>query len=141
MIQSLDRGIKVLEILERKKSAGVTEIAKEMSIDKSTAFRLLETLMKSSLVEQDPASEKYKLSAGILKFGNSFIKNSNITKTARPFLEQLSGITKESAHIRVDGTLRKKCVLAPGVLLKHPYELFADDPAFFLRLGYTRNLG
>ena len=44
MIQSLARGIEILSILERMESAGVTEIAEELGVDKSTASRLLQTL-------------------------------------------------------------------------------------------------
>ena len=101
MIQSLDRGIKILDILERKKSAGVIEIAKEIKIDKSSAFRLLDTLKANNLVEQDPVSGKYRISGGILRFGNSFLKRTNVLRIARPYLEQLSNITNESAHLCV----------------------------------------
>jgi len=101
MIQSLDRGIKILEILERKKSAGVVEIARELEINKSSAFRLLDTLKANNLVEQNPVNEKYRISGGILRFGNSFLKNSSVIKIAHSYLEQLSAITKESAHLCV----------------------------------------
>ena len=101
MIQSLDRGIKILDILERKKSAGVVEVAEEIKIDKSSAFRLLDTLKANNLVEQDPVSEKYRISGGILRFGNSFLKRTNVIKAARPHLEHLSNVTNESAHLCV----------------------------------------
>jgi len=99
MIQSLDRGIKILDILEKKKSSGVTEIAKEIKIDKSSAFRLLDTLKANNLVEQDTINKKFRISGGILRFGNSFLMKTSAIKITRPYLERLSGFTNESAHL------------------------------------------
>ena len=87
MIQSLDRGIKVLEILERKTIARVTEVATEIDINERNISRLLDTLKANNLVERDPVSKKYKISAGILRFGNSFLKSSSVIDIARSYLE------------------------------------------------------
>lgn len=99
MIQSLTRGIKILEIFEKSRSAGVTEVAAKLGINKSSAFRLLDTLRENNLVEQDPITEKYHLGAGILKFSNSYLNSFDIIKRSRPHLEKLSASTNESAHL------------------------------------------
>lgn len=44
MIQSLDRAMTILSILEQKNTASVTEIAEELGVNKSTVSRLMETL-------------------------------------------------------------------------------------------------
>ena len=44
MIQSLDRGLEILFILSEHKSKGVTELANDLQVNKSTVFRLLETM-------------------------------------------------------------------------------------------------
>ncbi len=43
-VQSVDRAITVLEILARRGEARVTEVAGELGVHKSTAFRLLAAL-------------------------------------------------------------------------------------------------
>ncbi|MEU0481535.1 helix-turn-helix domain-containing protein, partial [Streptosporangium sp. NPDC006013] len=43
-VQSVDRAITILEILAERREAGVSEIAQEISVHKSTAFRLLGAL-------------------------------------------------------------------------------------------------
>ena len=97
MIQSLDRGIKILELLAEKKQVGVMEVATYLGINKSSAFRLLDTLRANSLVEKDKTTEKYKFCAGILKYSNAFMDYS-VGKIFHPYLEKLVALTKENAH-------------------------------------------
>ena len=59
MIQSLDRAMTILSILEQKNTASVTEIAEELGVNKSTVSRLMETLKKHDMVQADPATKKY----------------------------------------------------------------------------------
>ncbi len=55
-----------MELLARRGSSGVTEVANEIGIHKSTAHRLLATLRDRGLVEQDAATEKYQLGFGLV---------------------------------------------------------------------------
>ena len=55
-VQSVDRAITVMELLSRRGWSGVTEVAKKLEINKSTAYRLLTTLRDRGLVEQDAAT-------------------------------------------------------------------------------------
>ena len=61
MIQSLDRAMTILSILEQKNTASVTEIAEDLGVNKSTVSRLMETLKKHDMVQADPATKKYGL--------------------------------------------------------------------------------
>jgi DNA-binding IclR family transcriptional regulator len=49
-VQSVDRAVTVLEILARDGQAGVTEVARELGVHKSTASRLLAALDRRELV-------------------------------------------------------------------------------------------
>lgn len=98
MIQSLDRGIRVLLILAEKNSAGVTELAEALSVDKSTASRLVETLRAHDMVRFDPETKKYRLGFRILHLGESLKDNLNVIAIARPMLVELSGKIGESVH-------------------------------------------
>lgn len=44
-VQSVDRALQILEILARKGDAGVSEIAEEMGVHKSTVSRLVGSLV------------------------------------------------------------------------------------------------
>jgi len=98
LIQSLDRGIQVLLILAEKNSAGVTELAEALGVDKSTASRLVETLRAHDMVRLDPETKKYRLGFRILHLGESLKNNLNVIAIARPMLMELSGKISESVH-------------------------------------------
>ena len=46
-VQSVDRAVAILEILARDGEAGVTEVARELDVHKSTASRLLAALVSA----------------------------------------------------------------------------------------------
>ena len=48
----MDRALSVLEILAAQGEAGVTEVAAELGVHKSTAFRLVAALESRGFVEQ-----------------------------------------------------------------------------------------
>ncbi len=98
MIQSLDRGIRILLILAERNSAGVTELAEALDVDKSTASRLVETLRARDMVRLDPETKKFKLGFRILHLGESLKDNLNVIAIARPMLLELSGRINESVH-------------------------------------------
>ena len=61
-VRSVDRAAALLLALgECQGEAGVTELARRLGLHKSTASRLLATLQKRGLVEQDEESGKYRL--------------------------------------------------------------------------------
>ena len=99
MIQSLDRGLEILLILAENKSKGVTELANDLQVNKSTVFRLLETMEKRNLVQQDEITAKYKLGIGLLHITEGLVKNLDIINISRPILKQLMDCTKESVHL------------------------------------------
>jgi IclR family KDG regulon transcriptional repressor len=99
MIQSLERGIQALVFLSNRRTAGVTEVAEALSVNKSTAFRILETLMASNMVAQDKITAKYKLGPGILMLSERLIKNLDIIAIAKPYMIRLAERIGESAHL------------------------------------------
>jgi IclR family transcriptional regulator, KDG regulon repressor len=99
MIQSLERGIQALVFLSKRRTAGVTEVAEELGVNKSTAHRILETLIATNMVAQDRETAKYKLGPGILRLSDRLIKNLNIISAAKPYMAKLVEATGESVHL------------------------------------------
>jgi len=100
-VQSVDRAISVMELLSRRGWSGVTEVARELGIHKSTAYRLLTTLRDRGLVEQDAATEKYRLGFGLVLLARSASADLDILRCAEPVCERLSELTKETVTIAV----------------------------------------
>jgi len=100
-VQSVDRAVSVMELLARTGSSGVTEVAREIGIHKSTAYRLLTTLRDRGLVEQDEATEKYRLGFGLVLLASAVTADLDILRCARPLCERLSEQTQETVTVAV----------------------------------------
>lgn len=100
-VQSVERALSILEILARAGEAGVTEIAAELGVHKSTAFRLLAALENSGLVEQVADRGKYRLGMGILRLAGATTARLDVVQEARPICRDLAAGTGETVNIAV----------------------------------------
>ncbi|AEG60659.1 IclR family transcriptional regulator [Desulforamulus ruminis] len=108
-VQSLERALKILEVLGNyQKGLGVTELAHEVDLHKSTVHRLLGTLAQRGFVEQDSETERYKLGLKIIELSNKMLTNMEVRQEARPFLEELMQFANEVVHL---------CVLRQGEIV------------------------
>ena len=100
-VQSVDRAVTVLEFLGRRGWARVTEVANELDIHKSTAYRLLTTLRDRGMVEQSAVTEKYRLGFGLVLLASAVTADLDIVRCARPVCERLSERTQETVTVAV----------------------------------------
>ncbi len=100
-VQSVGRAISIMELLGRRGWSGVTEVANELDIHKSTAYRLLTTLRDRGLVEQDAATEKYRLGFGLVMLASSVTADLDIARCSHPVCERLAEQTRETATVAV----------------------------------------
>ncbi|MEW2404388.1 IclR family transcriptional regulator [Streptomyces sp. NPDC046862] len=100
-VQSVDRAISVLEILAHRGEAGVSEVAAEIDVHKSTAFRLLGALEARGLVEQAGERGKYRLGFGIVRLAGAVTGRIDITQQGRPVCENLAEELGETVNIAV----------------------------------------
>ncbi|MDC0770517.1 IclR family transcriptional regulator [Streptomyces sp. HD] len=100
-VQSVDRAVSVLEILAQRGEAGVSEVAAEIDVHKSTAFRLLGALESRGLVEQTAERGKYRLGFGIVRLAGAVTGRLDITQQGRPVCERLSEEIGETVNIAV----------------------------------------
>ncbi|WP_155053771.1 IclR family transcriptional regulator [Streptomyces blattellae] len=100
-MQSVDRAISVLEILAQRGEAGVSEVAAEIDVHKSTAFRLLGALESRGLVEQAGERGKYRLGFGIVRLAGAVTGRFDITQQGRPVCESLAEELGETVNIAV----------------------------------------
>ena len=98
-VQSVDRAVSVLEILARRGEARVSDVAEDLGVHKSTAFRLLGALEDRGLVEQTQARGKYRLGFGILRLAGSIPDRLDVTQQGRQPCEQLAEAVGETVNI------------------------------------------
>ncbi len=100
-VQSVDRALGILEVLARTGESGVTEIAAQLGVHKSTAFRLVATLEAHRLVEQTAERGRYRLGVGILRLAGATSARLDLVQEARPLCRQLAADTGETVNLAV----------------------------------------
>lgn len=100
-IRSVDRALAVMEHLARQGWSGVTDVAGELAIHKSTAFRLLSTLERRGMVEQHPETNKYRLGHGLVRLASAVNVDLDLRRRVRPACEALAGSTRETVNLAI----------------------------------------
>jgi DNA-binding IclR family transcriptional regulator len=100
-LQSVDRALRVLELLASWGTGGVSELAAEIGVHKSTAFRLLGALEARELVEQTAERGKYRLAFGLVRLARRVDVQPELTEQARSLTERLSPKVGESINVAV----------------------------------------
>ena len=98
-VQTVSKAFKILELLSFTPWQGVSELARSLSCQKSTVYRLLNTLKKEGYIIQDKETEKYSLSLKLFSLGANTVNNLDLTEAARPVLTRLSQASKETIHL------------------------------------------
>ena len=80
---------------------GVTEIAQQVDLHKSSVSRLLATLESEGWVEQDPATRKYRLGLGLIAIAGPLLANLDVRLVAYPYLQELALTTQETTVLAV----------------------------------------
>jgi DNA-binding IclR family transcriptional regulator len=101
VVQSVDRAAAAMEILAREGWVGVTQLAGELDIHKSTVSRLLSTLERRGLVEQHDQTGKYRLGFAVVRLASAVRASLDLARAARPVLDQLSRETQETVNLAV----------------------------------------
>lgn len=88
--QSLERGLAVLGCFTPERPVlGITDIADELGLNKSTTHRYASTLVELGYLEQGPFSPKYRLGLRVIDLGMSVLNSMGLREHAHPELEEL----------------------------------------------------
>jgi DNA-binding IclR family transcriptional regulator len=99
-VRSVDRAASLLLALgESAGEAGVTELARRLGLHKSTASRLLATLERRGLVEQDEETGKYRLGLVVIRLAERAERTLDLRGIAMPELERLARLTRETTGL------------------------------------------
>jgi DNA-binding IclR family transcriptional regulator len=100
-VQSVDRALAVLDLLAQRGEVGVTELAAELTVHKSTAFRLVTALERRQLVEQVGDRGKYRLGLGILRLAAATTGRLEVTREGQGVCERLARELGETVNIAI----------------------------------------
>ncbi|WP_246943120.1 IclR family transcriptional regulator [Bacillus pinisoli] len=102
MVKSVSRALDIVHLVSMKKGGlGVTEIANQIDINKSSVYRILSTLVQYGYVEQDVETGRYKLGYKFLEVSSRLLESIDLRAEARPYLQELEQETNEVIHLVV----------------------------------------
>lgn len=100
--QTLLRGLDVIEAVSNQ-ALSISEIAEKTGITYSTAHRIVSVLLQRHYLKHDGA-KGHALGRKVLELGFQAFHQTNLTRVAHPFLEQLARDTLDTVHLaRIEG--------------------------------------
>lgn len=145
-VKSVHTAFRIIELLNRAESAGVTEIAAELGVAKSTAHDHLRTLEMQEYVVRDRG--RYRLGLKFLGHGIAAKELLPIVQHARPSLEHVADetgcavwlvIEEHGKAIYVDGAMGERAVpTTGGIGRRSPLHVLASGKAILANLPTER---
>jgi DNA-binding IclR family transcriptional regulator len=103
MIQSVDRALRILTVLQGGRRMSLGEIASALDLPPSTVHGIIRTLLAHGMVEQERDSLRYRLGPATLRLGNVYLDTLELRSRVTPWAEDLAR--------------RTGCAVRTGVLL------------------------
>jgi DNA-binding IclR family transcriptional regulator len=101
-IQSLDRGLLILEAIGKSDApVSLGQLAGMLGIDRSSAFRLANTLKRRGFLANPSAGRDYILGPSVWRISRKYDWSKMLATVAREHLKALAAETNETAHLAV----------------------------------------
>ena len=100
-IQAVVHALDVLEQFAGDAELGVTELSTRLGLYKNNVFRVLATLESRGYVEQNRATERYRLGVKCLQLGRSYIQHTSLVQHAGLVLREVVDACAETAYVAV----------------------------------------
>jgi IclR family KDG regulon transcriptional repressor len=98
MSGTVEKAFKLLELLSQHDSpVRMAELSREARMNKSTVYRMLETMSQMGYVTQDEPNGRYMMTTRMWEIGVRTFQRNDLRLAARPFLQELVERTGETA--------------------------------------------
>jgi len=102
LINSILRASNILKcFLGEKTHLKISELARELRLDRSTTYRILLSLEKCGLVEKDKKTGEYSLGLGVFEIGNTYLRQMDFIQASKPIMAELAAKVQETVHLAV----------------------------------------
>ncbi len=89
-IRSLLRGLSIMEVLNGRNGATLSDVVEATGLNRGTAYRMLETLCSAGYVRRDTQNSGYWLSPKVRALSDGYHEESWIAEIAQPRMDVLS---------------------------------------------------
>jgi DNA-binding IclR family transcriptional regulator len=114
MIQSVDRALRILTVLQGARRLSLKEIAARLELPPSTVHGIVRTLLAHGMVQQERDSGRYRLGPATLRLGNVYLDTLELRARVAGWAEDLAR--------------RSGFAVRTGVLLLHDVVVVHHEP-------------
>ncbi len=90
MIQSVDRALRILAVLQGDHRLSLGDIAQRLDLPPSTVHGIVRTLLAHRMVVQEHDSGQYRLGPAVLTLGNVYLDTLELRSRVTPWAEDLA---------------------------------------------------
>lgn len=132
-VSSVERAMRVLRVMSEGANARLTDIATAADLDKATALRLLEMMVRDGFVMRDAVTKQFALGPELMVLGAAALRRFDPRPIVRPSMMRLVGQFEDSAVLSIPSGIESLCIdVEEGT-----YPIRAN----YLRVGSRRPLG
>jgi DNA-binding IclR family transcriptional regulator len=114
VIQSVDRAVRILTVLQGARTLSLGEIAAALALPPSTVHGIVRTLLAHGMVTQETGTGRYRLGPATLRLGNVYLDTLELRSRVAPWAEDLGR--------------RTGCAVRTGVLLQGDVVVVHHEP-------------
>lgn len=109
-VRAVERAADILICLG-KAELNLSEIAREVGLNKATVFRMLVSLERKGFVAKDTDTGKYSLDWGLMgTFSRALYRDQGLVKSAYPYMETLWKQTEETITLYIRKDFERLCI-------------------------------
>jgi len=102
LINSIIRACNILKCLSKDKTHfKISEVARQLHLDRSATYRILLSLERCGLVEKDEKTGEYSLGMAAFEIGNVYLRQMDFVQISKPFMADLALKVQETVHLAV----------------------------------------
>jgi DNA-binding IclR family transcriptional regulator len=107
----IEKALTIISFLEKTKDGiGLTEIAKQTNINKTSCYRILQTLMLDNVVEYGDLEGTYRLGFRLLELGNIVKQRIDVRTIALPYMKELTEKTDDTTYLCILNDNKSLCI-------------------------------
>lgn len=100
-LKTVDRALKILEKIRSEEKVGVSELARDMGMSKSSVYTYLQTLEERGFIFQNETGE-YLIDLKFIPYAGAARKNQTIYRSVETLLTEIAEETGESVSFAVE---------------------------------------
>ncbi len=110
-VKILDKTLRILALFTAATPVwGVTDLAQQIGMPKSTVYRVLRVLLQHELLAQDPETRRFRLGLGALELGHRAYQGLELRRAALPVLNRMASLAGETVLLQVLNQERDRVV-------------------------------